>query len=180
MAMKKLFVLMFSLLISSACSSVRFITDFDTGHDFSSDRSFACFQPARRAGETGARPNAIVAGRIHRAILEGLEGLGLKSVSEGKADLLVTYHIALEHGMEIYSSGWGMPYYGCCGGWGGGYSSARVLTKGTLILDILDGRKRSLVWRGIAAGAFDRPNPDEEEVRGIVTRLLAAFPVHPS
>jgi len=175
--MKRLFVLVVLAVISSACSSVQYMTDFDTHHDFASDRSFAFFRRASRGGKTGPVPNAIVAGRINRAIVRGLEERGLKPAGEEIADLLVTYHVALEHGMEIYSSGWGMPYYGCCGGWAGGYTSARMVTRGTLILDILDGSRRTLVWRGIASGAFDRPNPDEEEVRAIVTRLLADLPV---
>jgi len=176
--MKKLFIL--PVLISTfwACSSVQYITDFDTRHDFGSDRSFAWFERAGRGGTSGAVPNAIVAGRIRRALSQGLKELGLTEVGNGPTDLLITYHIALEHGMEIYSSGWGMPYYGCWGGWAGGYSSVRRVTRGTLILDILDGRKRSLVWRGIAAGAFDQPNPDQDDVTGIVEKLLKDFPRH--
>jgi len=180
MAMKRLLILIILALILPACSSVQYMTDFDTRHDFGSDRSFAWFERARRGVNSGVAPNAIVAGRIRRTLSLGLEQLGLAEVKEGPADLLVTYHIALEHGMEIYSAGWGMPYYGCWGGWGGGYSSARTVTRGTLILDILDGRNRSLVWRGIAGGAFNRPNPDEKEVMAIVERLLADFPVHRS
>jgi len=176
MAMKRLFILITFALILSGCSSVQYMTDFDTDHDFGSDRSFAFFERARRGGNSGPAPNAIVAGRIRRAVLRGLGELGLNEVGEGPADLLVTYHIALEQGMEIFSSGWGMPYYGCRGGWAGGYSTTRTVTRGTLILDILNSRKRSLVWRGIAGGAFDRPNPDEEEVMAIVERLLADFP----
>jgi len=178
MAIKRLLIGITLALILPACSSVQYQTDFDTGHNFGSDRSFSFFERARRGGNSGPAPNAIVAGRIRRAVSQGFGKLGLNEVGEGPADLLVTYHIALEKGMRVYSSGWGMPYYGWRGGWVGGYSSARTVTRGTLILDVLNRRKRSLVWRGIAAGAFDRPNPDEEEVRAIVGRLLADFPAH--
>lgn len=100
---------------------------------------------------------------------------GLASAKPGKADLLVTYHIALQRNMQVYSGGWGHPYRGCWG-WGGSYSSARMVTRGTLIVDVLDGRKRSLVWRGIAEGAFSKPNPSESDVAKVVSRLLVDFP----
>jgi hypothetical protein len=106
---------------------------------------------------------------------------GLESAKPGEADFLVTYHITLQQSMQIYHSGWGYPYRGYWG-WGGGYggggfSSARMVTRGTLIVDVLDGKKRSLVWRGIAEGAFGKPNPSEADVAKIVSRLLAEFPV---
>ncbi len=92
----------------------------------------------------------------------------------------MTYHIAIQQGMQVYHSGWGGPYRGCWGyggyGWGGGYSSARVVTRGTLIVDILDGKSRRLVWRGISEGAFKKSNPSDAQVAKIVTRVLTDFP----
>jgi hypothetical protein len=172
-----LIVGIFVILLGS-CSSVGYITDWDTHHNFSSDQTFAWYELPERPNHDrpSPAPNAFVAARIRKAV-EGELGLkGLQPVEPGTADLLVTYHITLQRNMQIYSSGWGYPYRGCWGWGGGGYSSARMVTRGTLIIDVLDGSRRGLVWRGIAEGAFTKPNPSEADVAKIVARLLADFP----
>ncbi len=184
--MKKLIMIVavggLAVLLGS-CSSVSYVTDWDTHHDFSRSKTFAWYELPERPdrGTPSPAPNAFVASRIRSAVTGELGLKGLEPAEPGKADLLVTYHIALQQSMQVYSSGWGYPYRGCWGwggGWGGGgYSSARMVTRGTLIVDVLDGKKRSLVWRGIAEGAFSKPNPSESDVAKIVSRLLAEFPV---
>jgi hypothetical protein len=179
--MKKLMlslIVAFGVIILGSCSSVSYVTDFDTHRSFSSDHTFAWYELPERPNHDrpSPAPNAFVAARIRKAV-EGELGLkGLQQAGPGAADLLVTYHIALQRNMQIYSGGWGYPYWGCWGWGGGGYSSARMVTQGTLIIDVLDGTKRGLVWRGIAEGAFTRPNPSEADVAKIVARLLADFP----
>ena len=172
-----------TLLLLSACSSVSYVTDWDTQKDFSGYQTFAWYELAAMPdrGAPPAAPNAIVADRIRRSVQGELGGKGLTAEAAAEADLLVTYHIALRQGMRVYHSGWGHPYrwgwgYGWGGGWGGGYSSARLVTEGTLIVDILDGSTRRLVWRGIADGAFKRPNPSDEQVAKVVARMMQSFP----
>lgn len=167
-----------SAMLLGSCSSVSYVTDWDTHYDFSQTKTFAWYEVPERPdrGPASPAPNAFVASRIRSAVTGELALRGLASAKPGESDLLVTYHIALQRNMHIYYGGWGHPYYGCWG-WGGGYSSARVVTRGTLIVDVLDGNRRSLVWRGIAEGAFSKPNPSADDVAKIVSRLLADFPV---
>ena len=186
--MKKLILIVaiaaMTVLLGS-CTSVSYVTDWDTHHDFSGNQTYAWYELPQRTEQAGpatapaAAPNAMVAARIRRAVTGELNQRGLESSAAGDADLLVTYSIALQQNMQVYNSGWGYPYRGCWGwggGWGGGYSSARIVTRGTLIVDVLDGKKRSLIWRGIAEGAFSKPNPSDSEVAKIVARLMAEFP----
>lgn len=161
------------------CSSVSYVTDWDTHYDFSRANTFAWYELPERPdrGPAAPAPNAFVASRIRSAVTNELSLRGLTSAKPGKSNLLVTYHIALQRNMHVYYGGWGHPYHGCWG-WGGGYSSARMVTRGTLIVDVLDGSRRSLVWRGVAEGAFSKPNPSESDIAKIVSRLLVDFPVH--
>ncbi len=173
-----------TFLLLSACSSVSYVSDWDTQKDFSGYQTFAWYELAATPdrGAPPAAPNAIVADRIRRSVQGELGGKGLTAEAAAEADLLVTYHIAIRQGMRVYNSGWGHPYRGCWGwggygyGWGGGYGSARLVTEGTLIVDVLDGKTRRLVWRGIAEGAFKKPNPSDDQVAKIVTRVLTDFP----
>ena len=180
--MKKLILItavgVLAVLLGS-CSSVSYVTDWDTHYDFSRAQSFAWYELPERPnrGTPAPAPNAFVAARIRSAVTSELGLKGLKSAEPGETDFLVTYHITLQQHMQVYSSGWGYPYHGGLGWGGGGFSSARMVTRGTLIVDILDSKKRTLVWRGIAEGAFKKPNPSEADVAKIVSRLLAEFPV---
>ena len=72
-------------------------------------------------------PNAILSNRIQRSVKAELVRRGLAVEPAAGADLLVTYDIALRHGMRVYHTGWGHPYRGfwwgpgpyAWGGWGG-------------------------------------------------------------
>lgn len=170
------------VVLLGSCSSVAYVTDWDTQHNFSGNETYAWYELPQRAEKPAPAPapNAMVAARIRRAVTGELNQRGLQSAAPSDADLLVTYSIALQQNMQVYHSGWGYPYRGCWGwggGWGGGgYSSARMVTRGTLIVDVLDGKKRGLIWRGIAEGAFTKSNPSDAEVAKIVARLMAKFP----
>jgi outer membrane receptor protein involved in Fe transport len=170
-----------ALVLLGGCSSVSYLVDWDTQQSFSSSGTYAWYELAATPDRDTppAAPNAIVASRIRRSVEHELAAKGMSPKPAGEADLLVTYHIALSQGMRIYSGGWGYPYRGCWAfgyGWGGGYGSVQIVTEGTLIVDILDGSTRKLVWRGIADGAFTRPNPSDEKVAKVVARLLQTFP----
>jgi len=169
------------LLALSGCSTASYVVDWDTTRDFSGYRTFAWYELAPPRGQSAApeAPNAIVADRIHRAVTGVFGQRGFQPAAAGEADLLVTYGIVLRPGVRVYQTGWGDPYWGCCGwGWGPrwGHAWARTYVEGTLVVDVLDGSRRRLVWRGIAEGAFTSPNPSQERVAEVVTRLMQSFP----
>ena len=169
-----------------SCSTASYVVDWDTQQDFSGYRSYAWFQlaPSPDKGEPPTRANAIVAGRIHRAVDQALAAKGFTKAEVGDADLMVTYALVLQPRVVMYHTGWAYPYGGWSwgwgwrgwGGWGGGWSTTRTYTDGTLVVDVLDGAKRQLVWRGVADGAFTKPNPADDKVAEVVARVLRDFP----
>jgi hypothetical protein len=173
----RLLVMAVLMVVVGGCSTT-FWVDWDTGRDFSGYQTFAWFELPPPPGRSGppAAPNAIVAARIRSSVEGEMINRGLRPDAAADADVLVTYHIALRRGVRVFHSGWGWPYYGCCWGHRGGFSTATSYTEGTLIVDVLDGSTRSLVWRGIADGAFGRPNPSDEKVDKVVARLMRSFP----
>jgi len=168
------------LVLIGSCSTVSYVTDWDTQRDFAPYRSFAWFElpPHPKDGQPSAPGNQLIVDRIRRSVVSELAAKGLESKETGQADLLVSYFVVLQPRMVMYHSGWGYPYpyYGWGGGWAGGASYARSYTEGTLVVDVLDASGRKLVWRGIAQGAFTRPNPSDEHVAKVVSRLLRDFP----
>ncbi len=172
-------------LVVGSCSSTRYFVDSDTRNDFSGYSTYAWFQLASPPDE--AKPpteaNTILTRRIRWAIDGALVGKGLKSAEVGDADFLVTYSLVLQSKMVMYSTGWSMPMggwgwggWGWGAGWSGGRSSMETYTEGTIVVDVLDTKTRTLVWRGIAENAFTKPNPDDEKVAKIIGKVMSGFP----
>jgi len=170
-----------AILLLAGCSSVTYISDWDTSQSFASYQSYAWFEPAAaaRRGAPPSAPNALIAGRIERAVTAELDHRGLHAAPAGEADFLVTFHTAARPRTSVHhvGHGWGYPYgYGYGWGFGGGSSYVRHWVEGTLVVDVLDGRRRRLVWRGVAEGAFRTPNPTDAEVAKVVSKVLSSFP----
>ena len=168
------------LMIVGSCSSTRYIVDQDTRHDFSSYSSYAWFQlasPPDKA-EPPTEANTILTRRIRWAIDGELTTKGLEPAPVGDADFLVTYSLVLQSRMVMYHTGWSMPMggWGWGGGWSGGRSSLETYTEGTIVVDVLDTKTRTLVWRGIAENAFRKPNPNDEKVAKIIAKVMQDFP----
>ena len=180
-------------LIAGSCSSTRYIVDSDTRHNFSGYSTYAWFQLASPPDK--AKPpteaNTILTRRIKWAIDGALNGNGLSTAEVGDADFLVTYSLVLQSRMVMYHTGWSMPMgyrggwgwggwgyggWGYGGGWSGGRSSMETYTEGTIVVDVLDTKTRTLVWRGIAENAFRKPNPDDEKVAKIIGKVMQDFP----
>ena len=83
----------------------------------------------------------------------------------------------------MYSTGWGYgwgygPYrrygYGYWPGWG--YGGAYTYYEGTIIIDIIDGGKRQLVWRGVVTKALNKKSSSEEKINKSINRVMLDFP----
>mgnify|MGYP000296600791 CR=1 FL=1 len=110
----------------------------------------------------------------------------------GWGDSASNVSINLYGGMGWNTWGWGFPMYdwywgglyspwywnnwGWGVGWTGGRTSVETYTEGTIVVDVLDTKTRTLVWRGIIENAFSKPNPDDEKIRKVVARVMAEFP----
>lgn len=172
------------LMLAGSCSTVSYVVDQDRDADFSTLRTFAWFElaePARRPPPPAPAPaNTLVSDRIRRSVTHELTAKGLEPAAVGEADLLVTFHVALRERLAVYHAGWGYPYggryWGPGYGWGGGPTTVRSYTEGSVVVDVLDAGRRQLIWRGIAEGALTRPNPTDEDIAKVVNRLMASFP----
>ncbi len=159
-----------TILVAAGCSSVSVRSDWDTTVDFSRYDSFA-FHDRRDAGPG----SPLVHQRIERALTAELTARGFDQVPPPRADLAVTYTTAVQREVRVVHGG----YYRHGPHWRWGYwGPTRVHTyrSGTLVVDVLDRRDRQLVWRGVAEGAFTRPDPTDERIAQVVAKVLAAFP----
>ena len=69
--------------------------------------------------------------------------------------------------------------YGKGGSWEGGNTDSGKLDKGSMMVSIIDGEKRVLVWRAVADAKVDpsaSPEEQNERYRKLAKKLLQKFP----
>jgi hypothetical protein len=164
-----------TILTLTSCSSVRVAADYDRSADFNTYKTFAFFKD----GIDKAKISDLDKRRILRSIESELLAKGF-SKSE-TPDLLVNIFTKERQEVNVYNQGWGM--YGWGWGWGPmGWNQTNVTnsTRGTLYIDLIDAKKKELVWQGIGQGYLtSRMDRKEERIREFVTSVLAKYPPQP-
>ena len=115
--------------------------------------------------------------RIVAAIDAQLAAKGLSKVEAGaNPDALVAYHVGFARDLQIsgYGSGWGGPYRARP-------ISARAeqVTVGTLAVDLMDAKTKSVIWRGAATRDMDQdasPEKREKNLNKAAEKMFEHYP----
>jgi hypothetical protein len=160
-------------LLAAGCSSLSISSDYDKAADFTAYRTFTW-------KDTGELKDSLWSKRIEGVFSDTLAAKGLKKVDSG-GDLWVAAHPRLSKETQIntYNTGWGYGY-----GWYGGGMATTTVTEipvGTLIIDLVDAKKKELVWRGVASDTLNtdpsRSAEDREKrLRDVAERMFANYP----
>lgn len=178
--MKKLYFLIIILITVSSCASVKISTDYDKTASFDSYKTFAfVVYPESLPYDREMSSTALL------SVERELKAKGLKK-SEN-ADLLID--IKARAGQEKTISGTSTGEYpdfygvGYIYTWGAGFSTATInfssYREGTLFIDLIDARKRQLVWqgRGVATLRPDAPPTEREKnLSEAITKILSKYP----
>lgn len=177
----RLLVVSCAALVLSACSSVpRVNTDYDTNASFGHLQSFA-FAPAHTSTET---VTTLLNKRVKDAISATLQAKGHGFTDAESADFLVAFHTSYEKRIDVdtYYTTWGIrPFW-----WYGPYHPAHVPTTrvreykvGTLAMDIIDNKAKTVVWSSNAANTLSKyltPEEREAKIKAVVEAMVADFP----
>ena len=177
--MKRIFVLL-GILVSMGlmgCATVRVAVNYDEAVDFGEYQSFYFVKPRpqQQRGTPGRSVrNPLFTKDVMNEIRPLMEGKGyVEATSQREADLLVVFFASTQHRRD-----WVAPTYHV-GRWGRVWrtSPGHVVhyKEGTLIIDMVDNRKKELVWQGVGTGVLDRTNPGANLVDA-VQEILAQFP----
>ena len=114
---------------------------------------------------------------------------GLRRVAVGETpDLYVYYHVMTQELIDSTTTddgfGWGGGRWGRWGGWGGWggpdlvQTEARPRTIGILAVDLIDVRKKVMVWRGQATVDMisNSQKGDENQVQKSVEKMFKQYP----
>jgi hypothetical protein len=184
-------------ILLAGCASTQIQTDLDQAASFTSHTTYGWTEVRHEGG--GRHPaleGPLVDRRLRDEIDAELSRLGYTRVLTGRPDISVAYRLLAQPDVVDfgpYAFGFrhlgfgrfghhGFGHLGHGGGtyYGGDYYHERL--RGTLVLDIYDGRRNTLIWRGWAERILSRnPSADEvaDYVRDAVHRLLAQFPGEP-
>jgi hypothetical protein len=168
------FIPILFLFILGSCSSIRVNSDYDKNVDFSQYKTYAF----HKQGIDKVQISEFDKKRILHAIDNEL---GLKGMSKSEnPDLLVNIFTKERERIDVdqFNAGWG---YGWGYGWNpylwGGRTFVSSTTEGTLYIDLIDAKKKELVWEGQGVGYLtENYDKKESQINEYVAKILAQFP----
>jgi hypothetical protein len=159
-----------------ACASTTSVSyDHDQNYDFGGLQSWDWVaSPGQVQGAAGAR-SPLVEARIRDAIERELSAKGYRRVEGGEPDFRVAYHGGSNEKLDVRTT---YDYYGYRWRTAVATTDVREYTEGTLLIDVVDGVRKELVWRGIGVAEVYADNPQEvtEQVNKVVSDVLKGFP----
>ena len=175
--MKKTLILLgiSGLIMVIGCASVSVSVNYDEAVDFSEYQSFHFIkQNPKQQQRRGVVRNPLFTKDVMNEIRPILESKGFSEApSRDRADMLVVFYAAVQNRRDFVA-----PTYRV-GRWGRVWrtSPGHVVRykEGTLVIDIVDQKKKELVWQGVGKGVLDRSNPGSNLVEA-VNEILEKFP----
>jgi hypothetical protein len=152
-----LLLLMFGLVFSGCVSSPAtatnqepaITTNEDPSADFSIYRTYNYIEPLAIMGPDGTRP--LVGTFVVNAINREMEVRGF--ARSNSPDLLVNFDLYSKTKVAVGSSRVQRRYNRArYGSWGGYQNPTQEYRQGTLIIDLVDARRKVVVWEGLAQG----------------------------
>ena len=154
-----------------------------TTYDFDKTAPFATFKTYSMQTGTPTK-NELIDKRLEAAIESQLAAKGFKRV-DANPDVFVIYHVAFDQQKDISSYSTGPMYGGYGYGWGGGWGSTttdvrvREILVGTLAVDIVDAKKKSMAWRGLGTKEIDtnaKPEKRDQNINKAVEKIFKNYP----
>ena len=156
--------------IFSSCSSIKVNSDYDKNIDFTQFKTFAFY----KNGIDKVEISDLDKKRILRSIDEAMTAKGF--TKNETPDLLVNIFTKEREQVDVnrFNYGWGYgwnPYM-----WGGNTSVSRY-TEGTLYIDLIDAKKKELIWQGEGEGVLTKDtNKKDEKIKEFVVKILEQYP----
>jgi hypothetical protein len=202
--MKKYVHLMLAIMFLfalSACSSYNYYTAAANKTNLTQYRTFTWAAQKPNPNKQWRPLDEIGNGKIQEALKAALIQKGL-TLEQQNPDLLVRYATVTGRGTktEYYSpyygyggfGGWGFGYgygfyrpWGFGWGWPGyyggwGYSQRVHYKEGTIIIDLIDTKTNSIVWRGYGVGELHNPKQTMKNIPKVVDGILKQLELTPA
>jgi hypothetical protein len=184
MMSRRVLSLLVLLTLASCASKPTIRTTADESADLSSYRTYTF---AKRPGTDRAGYSTPITSFFKESIRREMDQRGYTYVEGGEADLLVNFNANARENVDVRSTP--VPSYGYYGYRAGLYGAGPVFIGGeevetvrykvgTANVDIVDARKKQLVWEGVAEGTLsDKVMKDPRTaISSVVAEMFAKFP----
>lgn len=143
--------------------------EFDQGSDFTGFKTFYMNEGQLNA-KSPVLNNDLIRKQIQDDIRKSLIAKGLTEVTAGPRDLNVRFSLgsARRQEVDVYPAGW--------------YGVRRVVTgytEGTLVIDLHETAKRSLVWRSVTVQDKAGPSEVQAKLNDMVRKAFERYPPPP-
>lgn len=170
------------LLGTSGCttaSRVGVTNDFDHAVNFRAYKTWSWYPQQPGDAESGPAKGyeSFLDKRLRAAVAIEMTQKGLTEVDKAP-DIYVAYSARVEDKQQVspYYNGMGYPY-GCgYGYYGRNYSPVTQYKAGTVVIDIIDARRKELAWRGTGQAQLNQNSIGEAETTRIVNGILSTYP----
>ena len=171
------------LLGPSGCttaSRVGVTNDFDHAVNFRAYKTWAWYpqQPSDTEGGPAKGYESFLDKRMRAAVSAEMSRKGLTE-STTSPDIYVAYSARVEDKQQVSPNynGMGYPYgYGWGGFYGRGMQPITQYKAGTVVIDVIDARRKELAWRGTGQAPVDQNTINEVETHRIVNGILSTYP----
>ncbi len=164
----------------AGCNPIYVDQDYDPSVDFSRYKTFSWMATPEADPQNAAEArmtSSLEAKRIHSAVARELTGKGYEELVQG-GDLLIVYYLGADEYTETKQSAYTLGDVWAGSRVGGGVSGTDV-TQGTLVIDLIDGARKELVWRGQAENAHKSETSQEklnETLDKAITKIFEKYP----
>ena len=173
----------FALLLgTSGCttaSRVGVTNDFDHAVNFRAYKTWAWYPQQPRDAESGPAKGyeSFLDKRMRAAVASEMAQKGLTEATAAP-DIYIAYSARVEDKQQVSQNynGLGYPYGGYGYGYGRNYSPVTQYKAGTVVIDIIDARRKELAWRGTGQAQVNQNTIDELETHRIVNGILSTYP----
>ena len=162
------------LFILASCDAIKVNSDYDKKVDFAQFKTFAFY----KSGIDKVEISDLDKKRILHSVDDALTAKGF--TKSETPDILVNIFTKEREQVDVsrYNSGWG---YGWGYGWNpylwGGNTSITRYSEGTLYIDLIDAKKKELIWQGEGEGVLTKDtNKKDEKIKEFVTKILEQYP----
>lgn len=177
------YLALLSVLLCACAAGPQISTDFDPKADFSLYKTFAFIMPPATAQAGYA---SFLTERLKSSVTVEMQKRGYV-FNEQAPDLLINFHTQLSQKTDFIvppPMPWGPYYYGYRTGfysdWSGYAMPAEVIqyTEGVLNIDLIDARRRQLVWEGLSTSVINdlHQATSEPAVAKVVSAIFAKYP----
>lgn len=162
------------LFVLGSCASVSVNSDYDKNVDFTQFKTYAY----HKSGVDKVEISDLDKKRILRSIDEVMAAKGF--TKSDNPDLLVNFFTKAREEVNVnqFNAGWG---YGWGWGWNpffyGGSANVYTNTEGTLYIDLIDAKKKEMIWQGQGVGNLTKDVDRKDAViKEFVSRILEKYP----